>query len=289
VKFPASGFSAPLREAHGAEKVDAGGLVPFKTTLHSSSTLISFAPSVVAERRVKRLKVAVWASGHLHGLADNGFRPAVCWFVTLTYAEADAWRPEHVTRALQVYRNWCRSVGVACRYTWVAEIQPKRLASTGKAVVHYHLLAWLPPGVSMPQWDRSTRSRRGLRPPFWVHGMSNTQKAVAGVGYLMKYLSKLGELTRFPKGLRLYGIGGLDATGKSVRRWYNLPQWCKNEYGVGDVIRKACGLVLQDTGEVLEPAYCVQRVPSGILLHPLRALAERFHVGAYSSYPRALA
>lgn len=262
----------------------AGGLVPSKTTLQ-----IDFSPSVVAERRVNRLKLSVWASGHLHGLAENGFRPSKCWFVTLTYAKADAWAPEHVSDAIQGFRHWCKSRDIPCRYTWVSEIQPKRLESTGKAVVHYHLLAWLPPGVAMPHWDKPTRKRGGERAAFWPHGMSNTEQAKSGVGYLMKYLSKLGELTRFPKGLRLYGIGGLNDTGRKVRSWFNLPQWVKNAHGVGEVVRKSFGLVVQATGEILEPAFALSRVPGGCIVRAIRELPERFHDGVYSSFPRVTA
>lgn len=264
------------------------GLVPFKTTRHAGfQTEISFSKPVVAERRIKRLKRSVWASGHLHGLAENGFRPSKCWFVTLTYATANAWASTHLSESVRLYRSWCKSKGVPCRYTWVAEIQPKRLERTGEAVVHYHLLAWLPVGVSMPHWDKPTRKHGGSRPPFWTHGMTNTEIAFSGVGYLMKYLSKLGELTIFPKGLRLYGIGGLTDQGRSVRRWYNLPEWVKLSGGVGDVVKVGNAFVKVETGEVIPPAYSVKKTPFGLVLTALRTLPEKWFDGAFSSFPRA--
>ncbi len=256
--------------------VSAGGagLVPSKTSL---KRLVSFAPSVVAERRIKRLKKSVWASGHLHGLANKGYRAPVCWFVTLTYRGVNDWQADHMSKAVQGFRNWCKSRGYACRYTWVAELQ-------GRGAVHYHLLAWLPHGVRMPKWDRRTVTPTGRRMAcWWSHGMTNTQPAKAGVGYLMKYLSKLGELTRFPKGLRLYGIGGLNAEGRAVRSWYNLPEWAKCSYGVGELKRSKAGLLVRATGEILEPAFRMLRVPSGAVLQALRELPTRFHDGAYSS------
>ena len=258
-----------------------GGLVSSKT----SGNLINFAPSAVAERRVNRLKKSVWASGHLHGLANKGFRGPQAWFVTLTYAKAGKWLPDHISGAIRAFRNWCKRVGAPCRYTWVAEIQPKRLENTGEAVVHYHMLAWLPRHLSMPMWDKP----HGKREAFWSHGMTNTQKAKAGVGYLMKYLSKLGELTRFPKGLRLYGIGGLDEQARAVRSWYNLPEWVKACHGVAEVVRKKCGLVIRATGEVLAPAFSCVLVPSGLVVTALRDLPLRFHDGAYSTFPRVTA
>lgn len=261
--------AATSRAAAGAA---GAGLVPSKTT---AETVVNLAPSAVSDRRVRRLKRSVWASGHLHGMAEKGHRPAVCWFVTLTYAHDGQWHAMQIGEAIKGYRNWCQSAGVPCRYTWVAEL-------TSRGRVHYHLLAWLPHGVRMPHWDRPTRKRSGMRPAFWSWGMTQTEIARSGVGYLMKYLSKLGELTRFPKGLRLYGIGGLDDSGRKVRAWYNLPEWVKRSFGVGEVVRHAGRLLVSATGELLDPAFQLLRVPSGLVLRQLRELPERFHDGAYS-------
>jgi hypothetical protein len=274
--------AAGMNRSESAQRSrEVQGLVPSKTS--RQDVMVNLSKPACAERRVKRLKKSVWASGHLHGIADHGHRPPVCWFVTLTYAKADSWKADHVSKAIQRFRDWCRAAGHACRYTWVGEIQPGRLVSTGKAVVHYHLLAWLPVGILMPHWDRAV----GRRAAFWNHGMTNTEKAFSGVGYLMKYLSKLGELTIFPKGMRLYGIGGLTAAGRSVRSWFNLPEWVKRSHGVGEVKRIACGFVVQATGEMLEAAYSVSVVSGALILRQLRDIPERFHDGAYSTFPRA--
>lgn len=265
----------------GASGGAAAGLVPYKTSLGTSLS-VSFSPEVVAERRVNRLKKSVWASGHLHGFADGAIKTK-CWFVTLTYAQANAWLPNHISSAVQGYRNWCASIGASCRYTWVAEIQPKRLERTGDAVVHYHLLAWLPEGVDMPKWDLPTRKRGGFRVPFWSHGMANRAKAYSGVGYLMKYLSKLGELTIFPPGLRLYGMGGLTDQGRSVRRWFNLPAWVKLVAGVGDVVKVGNAFVLRATGEILETPYSVLKTQWGLEIKAIREIPARWFDGVYSS------
>lgn len=282
------GSSEGARVARAVAAVFAG-LVPFKTSLETRlQHSINLSAPASAERRVKRLKRSVWASGHLHGIAHHGFRPPVCWFVTLTYALANAWLPDHISKAIQTFRNWCQAKGVPCRYTWVGEIQPKRLENTGAAVVHYHLLAWLPVGVSMPHWDKMTRKKSGFRDAMWPHGMTNTEKAFSGVGYLMKYLSKLGELTVFPKGMRLYGIGGLDAGARAVRGWFNLPEWAKREYGVGELARHKLGLIVRATGELLEPAFSCSIKGGCLVITQLRELPERFHDGVYSSFPRAV-
>lgn len=282
----AASASLSLNPSSSWASVASPGLVSSKTTAHEQ--LVNLAPSAVADRRVRRLKRSVWASGQLHAMSEPGFRPSAPWFVTLTYCGVDDWRPEHIAKAIKGFRNWCRSQGVACRYTWVAELQRR-------GAVHYHLLAWLPPGVQMPHWDRPTRTKRGLRASFWSHGMTETDRARSGVGYLMKYLSKLGELTRFPKNLRLYGIGGLTQQGRAIRTWFNLPQWAKPAYGVGELVRAAGGLVVRATGELLPAVWRVARVPSGLVLTKLRDVPSRFdesmvppgqYPGAYSSFPR---
>lgn len=271
----------------------APGLVPSKTSHHEKTNHhagdcfdVTFSKPDQAIKRIKRLKRGVWASGHLHGIADHGFRPPQCHFVTLTYANANQWHPDHISAATQRFRNYCKRKGVECRYLWVAEIQPKRLERTGDAVVHYHLLAWLPRGVRMPKWDLPTTSSGRTVRSMWRHGMTNTQAAKSGVGYLMKYLSKLGELTVFPDGLRLYGVGGLNQQARAVRFWYNLPEWAKNEYGVGDLKRMGSLLVVVETGEVLPPMYHVQHIPNGIRLTLLRERPPRLHDGAYSTWSK---
>lgn len=277
--------SAERGPACGERSRAAAGLVTFKTSLEVLTSFqkhtVNLSKPACAERRVKRLKRSVWASGHLHGISRSGFRPAVCWFVTLTYVGVDDWRANHISKAIQNYRNWCKSKGVHCRYTWVGELQKR-------GAVHYHLLVWLPQGVRMPLWDRPTRKFCGQRPSFWPHGMTNTEIAKAGVGYLMKYLSKLGELTIFPKGIRLYGIGGLDACSRSVRSWFNLPEWAKAEYGVGELARKKLGLVVRSTGEILAPAYSCVIQCGQLVIKQLREIAVRFHDGAYSTFPKAV-
>jgi hypothetical protein len=268
------------------------GLVPYKTSLGDKLPMtvgaefqVSFHPDELALNRIKRLKRAVWASGHLHKLAENGFRAPQCWFVTLTYARPDEWTAKHVSAAVQGFRKWCMRRKVACRYTWVAEIQPKRLESTGQAVVHYHLLAWLPVGLRMPQWDRPCEGR----PAFWAHGMTNTQPAVAGIGYLMKYLGKLGQFHRFPKGLRLYGIGGLNSDGKAVRGWINLPEWAKARHGVGELVRRSGRLVVRATGEILCSPFRVSLVPGGCVVRVVGEVLARWFDGPYSSLAAARA
>lgn len=254
---------------------DPPGLVPLKT----SPLEISLDPSVQRRKRIKRLRRSVWAAGHLHGMADHGFRPPVCHFVTLTYVGVDDWRADHISEATEQFRRHCSRLDVPCRYLWVAELQKR-------GAVHYHLLAWLPLGVDMPFWDKSQIVGRRYVKPFWTHGMTNTQQARSGVGYLMKYLSKLGDEKSFPPHLRLYGVGGLSVQARAVRCWYNLPEWAKNGHGVGDLMRLGSCLVVIETGEVIPPMYSRKFAGGSIFLEQLRPMPTRFHDGAYSTWPK---
>jgi len=287
------------RQAQRAASAEGAGFIPLQTSRIENKSNpdlerrkdyfdITFSKPERTLKRIKRLKRSVWASGHLHGLSDCGFRAPVCWFVTLTYAEANAWRADHISLASAAFRRWCKRKRIPCRYTWVAEIQPFRCIRTGHAVVHYHLMAWLPHGFRMPFWDKETKAGSRTVSAFWPHGMSQTEKAKSGVGYLMKYLSKLGEFHIFPEGLRLYGIGGLNSEARAVRAWYNLPEWAKNLYGVGELKRTKKAFLDLATGELIPSLYRCEVIPGGIRLHLQREYPERppDQVGAYSSFPQ---
>jgi hypothetical protein len=99
----------------------------------------------------------------------------------------------------------------------------------------------------------------------------------------MKYVSKLDEGATFPPHLRLYGVGGLTPQARTVRAWFNLPEWAKREHGVGDLRRMGSRLVVVETGEIVPPMYSRKFIPGGVLLEPLRPMPARFHHGAYST------
>ena len=271
----------------GTSSGAAAGLVQYKTSPNPVQVL-SFAPCVVAEKRLKRLKCNVYLTGQLHSLPRPGFRSDQLWLITPTYDTKGTlgrgrhdWQPDHISRATDAYRRWCNVKGFEAKYTWVAELQ-------GNGTVHYHLVAWLPRGQAMPHWDRPN----GRRKCFWPHGMTETAKLKTNCSYLMKYLSKMGEFHRFPHGLRLNGNGGLDASAKQIRSWHTLPQWVKTAYGVGDVIRKKMGLIVLATGELLEPMYSRKFIGGGMVLTRKRELPELWQCqgedrffGPYSTWP----
>ena len=258
------------REAGGVSGA-AAGLVPSKT----SRIDIPLDKTSCQLRRVKRLRSSLWQAANLHQIQQPGMRPDVPWFVTLTYRPGIEWAPDHIATALHSFRKWCKRQSVPCRYVWVAELQQR-------GAVHYHLLVWLPVGVRMPHWDRPTRASRREVNPFWVMGSTNTQPAKAGVGYLMKYLSKMGKYHEFPAGCRTYGVGGLDVQGRQVRAWCRLPEWAKRLVGVGQFRRMRGGVVDLHSGEFHRCPYLVLVVNRHIFLDLVGEVAPRFHDGPYS-------
>lgn len=210
------------------------------------------------ETRMARLRRSVWWSGQGHSERFSGLYGSRAWFVTLTYRPGFEWSARHVSDALAACRKWLkRKTGDKLRYVWVAELQKR-------GAVHYHAIIWLPASLTMPKWDKQG---------WWPCGMSNVQRAGwekvgrkwikskkgNGIGYLMKYVSKFSPFHEFPKGARIYGIGGLNEQARQIRSWKNLPRWVRDDYGVGEVVRKACGLVVRATGEILASPWVLMR------------------------------
>ena len=164
--------------------------------------------------------------------------------VTLTYAESSAWEPRHVSDYIKRVREWGRRQGVDLHYVWVAEIQEERRRRTGEAVPHYHLLWWVPRHLQLPMADK-----RG----WWSWGLTRTELARRAVGYVAKYASKdHSKDAGYPKGMRIYGIGGLGAKGRREVRWWNCPQWAREYFGKEADLHRAVGggFVDRNTGEV---------------------------------------
>lgn len=171
------------------------------------------------ERRIRRMRRGVVTSGELH--RDMG--RAVVAMITLTYRPDVAWRPEHISAALQ---NWRRELGGRpLRYVWVMEL-------TKRGVPHYHVLVWLPGGARLEKPDQSGA---------WPHGWSRIELARNAVGYLVKYATKGTDGYSIPRGARLFGVGGLDAARRRVRSWHMLPRYVRTQCSPSDRVRRARG------------------------------------------------
>jgi hypothetical protein len=261
-----AGAGVPGRPLAARGAPAPAGLVPYKTS-GPEPLEIEFNSEEVQKRRVGRLRRTVWACGHLQRLcALPGHRENV-WFVTLTYRGVYDWQPLHISQCLKIVRKWCKKRRVRFRYVWVAELQKR-------GAMHYHLAIWLPKHVQLPKFDKQG---------WWPHGMTQRVIAKNPVGYLMKYLSKLGPLQSFPKGARIHGYGGLTTESRNICSWLNLPSWCKQLYGVGEIKATACGRVVRDTGEILAAMYTRVLLPSKMLLYANAPVPESWVDGPYCS------
>lgn len=175
----------------------------------STSDTVTVDPREARIRRLRRNVLVAAKCLVLQNQGDKATNPRPA-FGTLTYRPGVEWERGQVASFLKRVREWLRRQGHSARfrYVWVAELQ-------GRGAVHFHFVLWLPRGLSLPMPDK-----RG----WWPHGSTNVQWAHKPIGYLTKYLSK-GAVPGydFPKGCRLYGIGGLDRAYKRCRRWINLP------------------------------------------------------------------
>lgn len=222
---------------------EAAGLV-HSSTSGPTGLASCFQVDPVASR-MRRMKAATITSARLiqEHMQKGSYRFKVA-MVTLTYAMDDAWSQRHISAFLQSCRKFLRRRGHPLRYTWVAEL-------TKRGRVHYHVLIWLPKGMTLPKPDK-----RG----WWPYGMTKIEWARNAVGYIAKYASKGVDIAKFPKGLRLYGSGGLDQKSKMERRWWLLPVWIREKFKpVDDVIRAVGGgFVVRRSGEWLPSPFVVE-------------------------------
>ena len=160
-----------------------------------------------------------------NGYQSKGFRRQAV-LITLTYREIDDWRPRHIARCLDHMTRWAARRRFHLGYVWTAELQQR-------GAVHYHIVCWLPPGLSMPKPDKQQ---------WWRHGMSRIERARRPVGYLVKYASKGNDVQKFPRGLRLHGRGGLELEQRRTVAWWCLPRYVRAVFAeVGTVVRRAHG------------------------------------------------
>ena len=106
------------------------------------------------------------------------------------------------------------------------------LELTKKGRPHYHVLFWLPKGVSMPKADKQG---------WWKHGMTKSEWARSPVGYLCKYTSKgldFESWGKLPRGGRLYGHGGYSPSMRITRAWRLAPAWVRELIDEMDGVRK---------------------------------------------------
>jgi DNA-binding transcriptional MocR family regulator len=187
-----------------------------------------------------------------------GYRPPVAWMLTLTYAQADAYQPRHLSDCLKRLRRWAAARSARLIGYWVAEMQDKRFRLRGERAIHYHVIVWLPDGLTPPRLDAEG---------IWPHGMTRRDRVVKSAdGYLMKYASK-GSESPLPKGARIFGSFGL-GTFRHQYTHARRPAWLREITAVGERLHRLTGggWLSEDSGEVMRSPWLVQYVAGAIYI-----------------------
>lgn len=168
-------------------------------------------PSDSRLRRLRRMRTGVLQSARLleQELRDSGmlYRAAL---VTLTYRDGAVWSPRDISGLLTHYRQWAERRGHWVRYVWTIEL-------TSRGRPHYHIVFFLPRGVTPPLPDKQG---------WWAKGSTNAKWARSPVGYISKYASK-GCTGEFPKGAKLWGCSSMSLLRRGMLRWHLAPSWLR--------------------------------------------------------------
>jgi len=161
--------------------------------------------------------------------------------LTLTYRPDVDWEAGQISTVVRHIRQWLARKGHEMRFVWVQEF-------TKKGRPHYHLLLWLPLGLTIPKPDKQR---------WWPWGMTKIEWARNAVGYIAKYASKADSLHLPAKGARMHGNGGLTGAALIEQRWWKLPGWLRDRVEPSDRVKRrptgtGGGFFHPDTGEVYE-------------------------------------
>ena len=175
------------------------------------------------KNKLRRMRRGVISAANIHQTemqeARSRYRAV---FLTLTYRDVDGWEPDHISDFCHHLRSWLARRSIDARYVWVLELQKR-------GAPHYHVLIFLPRGITLPKPDKQG---------WWRHGFSKIEWARRPVGYLAKYASKDASKGTLPKGARLWANAGLRGHGREVLRWWLAPAWLRSMASPGDVLRR---------------------------------------------------
>jgi hypothetical protein len=190
--------------------------------------------------RLTKLHHSVLTAARLHVQSKPSWRVVM---ITPTYAPGESWCSKDITRLVKCIRQWLARRSIEMRYVWVMEY-------TKRGAPHYHMLVWLPLGVTLPYPDK-----RG----WWTKGWTNQEWAKNAVGYIAKYASKGSSLVQYVRGARHHGNGGMDGEALLEQRWWKLPGWMRGLSEPSDRIRRGAkgmgGYVNPETAEVFSSPY----------------------------------
>lgn len=176
-------------------------------------------------RRVKRLRKRVGRWGKT--VAEKYVRDGrgVLLMITTTYRPGEIPQPGDRKEFMRKVR---RRLGVQLiAYAVVAELQKR-------GVIHYHFLLLLRRGSWLPTPDKSQ---------LWTHGSTNVKRNIRSAGYLLKYVSKVGEEGYdLPAGTRAYDVrvrvlGEFSPVQLTELRLSAVPYWLEEK------VRDACAIL----------------------------------------------
>lgn len=228
----------------------AAGLVHSQT----SDTRVFVDPVL---SRLSRMKRSTVTAARL--LTEDASAGGCRWkaaMVTLTYRPGRVYTPRDVSEFLKRVRQWAARRSFDLRYVWVMEL-------TKAGVPHYHVVLWLPKGVTLPKPDKQG---------WWPHGLTRIEWARNAVGYVAKYASKGGTLDGIPPGARICGSGGLTPIARNERAWWLSPAWVRSRWSPADRPRRARlggGWISTVSGEWLPSPWRVGFSHGRVYIQPL--------------------
>lgn len=209
------------------------GLVHSETSVPSTPAPRSIRVDRCATR-LKRLRTSVITAARLQCQQVKGWKVAM---LTLTYRPEVDQEAQQIADCLRSIRKYLARRDVRIRYVWVQEF-------TRRGRPHYHVLLWLPRGITLPKPDK-----RG----WWPHGLTRIEWARNAVGYIAKYASKGDALHQPAPGARMHGSGGLTDDELLEQRWWKRPLWMRDRTTMRDVVKRCRGgFVMLESGEFFE-------------------------------------
>lgn len=179
-------------------------------------------------RRISRMRRGVISAARLvqEEMQEAGNRYRVA-FITVTYRPGEHWDAGDVRMLVKHYRQWGQRRGVKLGVVWVAETHGGGGPNHGQ--IHYHLVIFVPRGLTPPMPDKQG---------WWRKGMSNCKWARSPVGYLAKYTSKGLHGPPMPSGARLWGVSGLTVSVRVKLGLALAPKWLQDFCQPDEVVKK---------------------------------------------------
>lgn len=166
------------------------------------------------KNRRKRRRITAWGKYYQDeiNLGHDRSKPYDAIFVTLTYEDIEKFQAGQIRSYIKLIKERLKDKLIA--YAWICENQKR-------GVPHYHIIMIVKRGTKIRKPDKGD----------WRFGLSNIQKAVKGIWYIISYCKKDLD-SKLPKGARCFAIFSKGSIKKYIRL-ETLPSWlidyCKDQ------------------------------------------------------------